>query len=231
MPQSTSKATGFAFRGVGKGESHELTLDGCMKSWKRAEMLNHKEAVNLRMRHDYINRHAHMLEEKQKRTVEKIEGSFRTMRAYHSLMTGDFKADNFDTLVWGYKTPDAKTEPERFQRFVYETRIYHSGFTVQALRRQVNRRLEEMQHDRVRELARTRRMERLKRGCVVDLFDRNKSFTKILDDHRDTRGNMRIRVRKLSPIIAKKQTFGADSSIDDDDDIENQSDDDEDDRQ
>ena len=112
---------------VGKGESHELTLDGCMKSWKRAEMLNHKEAVNLRMRHDYINRHAHMLEEKQKRTVENIEGSFRTMRAYHSLMTGDFKADNFDTLVWGYKTPDA----------------------VQALRRQVNRRLEEMQHDKV----------------------------------------------------------------------------------
>jgi hypothetical protein len=227
MPQTTSKIGGFAFRDVGKGQAHELTLEGCIAIWKRAEMRNHREQGNLRMRHDYITRHAQMLAEKQKRTVAKLEKSLETTRAYHSLVQNDFKIDNFDTLTWGYKMPDPKKEPERFKRFVYETRIYHSGFTVQALRREVNKRMAEMKSDRINELARTKQMERMKRLCVVELFDRKKSLTRILEEHRDSGGRMRMRMRKVPTVIARKRTYRTSSDVDGDgDDINNQDEDD-----
>ena len=231
MPQAKNRMTGFVFRSVGKGKAPEMTLDGSIQTWKRAEILNHRESVNLRMHQQFLVRQAHVTAERQKRTAARIQRSLDVLQAYNNLIRNEYRIEKFDTLKWGYRTPDPDREPERFQRFVYETKIYHSGFSVQTLQREVNKRLEEMRIDRIQELARTRRIERLKRHCKVELLDRKKSLTTILKEaRRDGTGGMAY--LKLPPIV--KQGGGAvkrhriwesgdefddDDNDDDDDDV------------
>lgn len=202
MPQAKKRTPGFIFRSVGKGKAPEMTLDGSIQTWKRAEILNHRESVSLRMRQQFLARQAHVTAEKLKRSAARIQRSLEVLQAYRSLIRNEYRIDNFDTLTWGYRTPDPVKEPERFQRFVYETKIYHSGFSVQTLQREVNKRLEEMQADRLRELARSQRIERLKKHCQVELLDRKKSLTTLLDEARCGAGRMAH--LKLPPIVKQK---------------------------
>ena len=63
------------------------------------------------------------------------------------------QADKFDTLRWGYKLKEAKKDPYRFQRFVYETRIYHSGFSKRNLKRYVDNKIKMLDPDNVKQVS------------------------------------------------------------------------------
>ena len=170
----------------GKGSVQSSLSESSFAIHRRALKINEGEHKKLTLTLKVIDKHGRALETSREKIMGRIQTNLKNLGAYQQVLNSDYNADSFDTLTFGYKLKEAKKDPERLQRFIYETRIYHSGFSMRNLRRQVSRKLIETDPNEKRLKARKKLLEnaRLQNDLINYRIDRKTSLTKIFENHK-----------------------------------------------
>ena len=141
---------------------------------RRARKLNECERMRLTVQVRSLEKCARTAQNRQNRVIERLSKSLKELSAYHEVLNDSFRVDQFESLRFGYRVRDAKKDPSRLQRFACETKIYHSGFSIQNLRRQVRAKLVELDPEYQKAKAKKNKLERLKtqnRAVIVDRME------------------------------------------------------------
>ena len=164
---------------------HNLTIS----SHRRARKLNERESFRYSERLRMLDRNARLQQARQDRVCGKLQASLQELNAYRSVLSQEFRVDQFDTMTLGYRAKEAQKDPNRRQRFAYETKIYHSGFNKKNLRRPIQEKMVELNPVNRKCEAYQERLEKLKSKNKVYNIDRNMPLSAIYRKYSVVRGN------------------------------------------
>ena len=133
MPQCTQPR--IRDQPYGKGSLHAELLESTFSTRRRASRFNLGEATRLLSVTKLIDRNRNIEEERNSRVIARMRRTLEEIEAYKHVLDS-YKSDKLQSLKFGYKPRPLKT-PRSSRRHKFETRIYHSGYSMQTLKPEV----------------------------------------------------------------------------------------------
>lgn len=99
----------------------------------------------------------------QNALIQRLTENVKETRALHDVVKRQYRVHNFDTLQFGYDPKLARKDPSRNERWVYETRIYCSGWNRHNLRGEVRKEIIANQ---------PRNIKQTRKECMVNQYNK-----------------------------------------------------------
>ena len=90
--------------------------------------------------------------------IRKLRQTIEELEAYRKVVNS-YKADRLQTMKWGYQPRDVPKTPRSFQRYKLETRLYHSGYSINTLKPEVLLQIEKNKPGERREMFQKKLLE------------------------------------------------------------------------